>query len=277
MKARYVYESVNFERGKDPRDAMSIGRNAYLRSLNWGTTPDLIANYLSAPDLEVIEYKGYTILLWPEEHMKGVTLYNPWDSDDIWLGITDFQEDISTTKRGNSRGPGRERTLKNIKRQLNRIIKSNLDESVRFERGKDPKEAMGIGVKKRLEPYLMPKIFSNMDPKELDYILNTIGLPEDEIYYFGDNDLHYRYEEYFDDIIGIIGEGKQFATNTFKDDDSDYPEETIMSFYETPYGKIVDMRIPGYLGGSKDYHSYAGDAAMALHLDILGKSWILEY
>ncbi len=26
MKARYVYESVNFKRGQDPKDAMNIGR-----------------------------------------------------------------------------------------------------------------------------------------------------------------------------------------------------------------------------------------------------------
>lgn len=34
MKARFVYENLDFERGKDPKSAMGLGKKYYLKSSN---------------------------------------------------------------------------------------------------------------------------------------------------------------------------------------------------------------------------------------------------
>jgi hypothetical protein len=143
MRAKTVNENINFERGRDPKRSMKIGSREYILSLNWPTARTFLKmDYLDDPNLEVLEYKGFTILLKPEGDMGGLSVHNPWDSKDIWTGMFNSRYDVGIG--GNTRAPGRDKVLRNLKRSINYRLR-NANESINFERGQDPREAMGIG------------------------------------------------------------------------------------------------------------------------------------
>ena len=152
MKARFVFENIRFERGMDPKRAMGVGIKEYIKSLLWGFSGQFIDQILDDETLEIISYKGFTILLRKETNIPGVTVHNPWNSDDIWIAMANTRPEIPIRDASpRSRAPGKTKALNNVKRQINyHLKKAGVSESVNFERGKDPKEAMGVGIESRL-------------------------------------------------------------------------------------------------------------------------------
>jgi hypothetical protein len=75
MKAKLVFESINFERGKDPKSAMDIGKSYLdkekIKSIKWEAEID--SDLIFEDPYEFIEsYNGYPILMFmdslePEE------------------------------------------------------------------------------------------------------------------------------------------------------------------------------------------------------------------
>jgi hypothetical protein len=58
MKAQFVYESLDFERGRDPKEAMGIGREAILNDI-WGAILSSTSSLSGISDRIPISYEEY--------------------------------------------------------------------------------------------------------------------------------------------------------------------------------------------------------------------------
>ncbi len=132
-----IRESLNFERGLDPKKAMKIGRDALIEKIEW----DL--NLLDQPDVRVVDfiqsYRGFPILV--------------YDFGDCFRATSILDHTGMTLSVGTA--------LSAMKRKINALLSKADDnfiqkwfpgyvrESQNFERGLDPKEAMGIGMEAR--------------------------------------------------------------------------------------------------------------------------------
>ena len=196
MRARTVNENINFERGRDPRKSMGIGSEEYIYSMDWPTTKFSLKNViLNNPDLEILEYKGFTILLYPEEDYKDFKVHNPWKSDDIWVGLTNSRKEMGETG-AHTRGDGRKKTLDNLKRSINYRLR-NSNESVNFEKGRDPKFAMGIGISKKKFMVDGEEWVIDVNLKTNEFVLNDFYKVRME---FREDDLYGDEETEFADV-----------------------------------------------------------------------------
>jgi hypothetical protein len=127
-----VRENINFERGLDPKTSMDVGKSMLDRKIleetDWAI--DLRKHGFIYEFLDLIrDYKGYPILVmknkqheeWPYRAISIVGIFG------------DYQ-------------PTQERALKQIKTTIDGII-NPIKESVNFERGIDPKDALELGKK----------------------------------------------------------------------------------------------------------------------------------
>ena len=150
MKAQFVYENINFERGGDPKDAMDIGdRDA--RMIN-RLDSLLISFGFKKFDEITFEDDFYMkdLAEWHSPEYGKAVLYKYTDSGRIerigHYGATlqgpsftyDFTKDEILTKRC----------------WENALAERPLYENMRFERGGDPKKSMGIGMEIQLEKFL---------------------------------------------------------------------------------------------------------------------------
>ena len=164
-----IKESVNFERGKDPKRAMKIGGYAYgpVRDLEWGITDQRFEDVLEK-DPEIIRYKGFTILLYqgnPPDHWHAVSDIRP---------VTGriYAKDYHATN-----GTDRKTVIRNMKRWISKYSDlTRMHESLNFERGKDPRDTMGIG--NRLARVANKYDLSIEDAKEIVYVLRVL-FPDD--------------------------------------------------------------------------------------------------
>jgi hypothetical protein len=66
MKAQFVYENINFERGGEPIKQMGIGQEALKKERvlahHWSMTEDFLEQILSSGDFGYDEYFGFPIL-----------------------------------------------------------------------------------------------------------------------------------------------------------------------------------------------------------------------
>lgn len=141
MKARKVYEAIEFERGRDPKETMDIGNKGYkiLKKL------DSIAKKfgLKKSSLEGLN-KEVAIAKWDLPRLRG------FEGGNIIFFKTSYPQ------------PGGETYRIRVEGQLGKEIRPWTDmdtvdkwkkvigilyESMEFERGNDPKEALGIGSK----------------------------------------------------------------------------------------------------------------------------------
>jgi len=202
MKARFVYESVNFERGKDPKTAMGIGdqRAQYEKKMNhflsefdrqaekFGFVDDMDTHIKNWGADQKSFDSGSEVEYYIRSYVKPPTMFNPrtprvklglrelldWDKnsyskesmfyivyshnnhpvDEPGEAWTSFDTDSKLIEWVTDR-PW-EKLLKKTKiskldRQLGRALrkdkralKKQMKESVNFERGLDPRAAMGL-------------------------------------------------------------------------------------------------------------------------------------
>lgn len=111
-----ITESLNFERGLDPKDAMSIGKKAsdeaFVRSKDWSTIKNL-EDSLSVYDIvDVIRnYKGFSILI--------VKYYKPEKFKKPYMAFSD----LAFQRRSAISGISAEQCLKNIKNDIDLITR----------------------------------------------------------------------------------------------------------------------------------------------------------
>lgn len=130
-----IKESFNFERGLEPKRSMGIGKikldKQIIEKIDWDINPldDKFYEFLEISEF-IPDWKGIPILV---VHVK-----------DKQTGETGYYA-VSDTGAGKTNFTvyGPQRALKNIKNNLRNNGK--IKESVNFERGKDPMDAMELG------------------------------------------------------------------------------------------------------------------------------------
>ena len=235
MKARLVSENINFERGRDPRDAMNIGLpraqaerklRAFADKMGWEfwETPRGIWTLTTPLDLEVAHNMEST------GGYKGTYDYGSFQADSLRYKVS-WQEGswgtlISLRKVYMQNGkevkqnkmdefPEIEDVIKRI--ELNypkELRKAGITESLDFERGRDPKESMGIGNK---EAQAIKKIGKHAEAR--GFREAEIGPQHEEegiinikrwLYHsdMTDDDIEvvlYKEEDYPDDLMVYVG------------------------------------------------------------------------
>lgn len=200
MKAQFVYENLDFERGKDPKKSMDIGTAHIHRKIVDETvweanfTPELY-------DIETVipDYMGHPILI---------------------LKLKDPLSHKSHAHQGVSNVPGSfvmhqssmEEAIESVKKRIiSYIDRKTVKESLDFERGKDPKRSLDIGMDRAknkiisaLEKYAHENIPMHYLPTEEEYIKfaeETLErIPEDfNLYYIIDDIGDWYYEWKGDD------------------------------------------------------------------------------
>jgi len=139
MEARFVSENIQFERGKSPMDAMSIGREAQIQKefiTYWDAGDWAVRN------LELITDDKYS----PNDVIRKVGDHGM--PEDLVAYLQRWVEKVELTGYPNSKNEApivrRANLLTEIAHQLRKH--GILVEAVNFERGRDPKEAMGLGL-----------------------------------------------------------------------------------------------------------------------------------
>lgn len=135
MKAQFVTENMNFERGQDPKKSMDIGKSYLdrekIKSIIWSLDLDFEAIFKDP--YEFIEsYKGYPILVF-------------FDFPEKWYGISNPSLEIISVGPYSSKNLA----LNKIKEEIDdyeiskkeNVIKENLN----FQKNQDPLTSLRIG------------------------------------------------------------------------------------------------------------------------------------
>jgi len=138
-------ESVNFERGQDPKDSMSIGVNAnVMKFLQW------VRNDFQL-DKDHVDYFGYINLGYTGG--KDYIFKDPEMQDGYERFVKDYKRYLPTMKEMGlylTNKPDIEETIIHDDSILDGHDHMVL-ESVNFQRGKDPREAMSVGLDAEME------------------------------------------------------------------------------------------------------------------------------
>jgi len=167
-----IRESVNFERGLDPYKSMKIGQSQLVpKDIEWDLDPldDYSYDFIGVEQY-IPNWRGIPILI---VHAK-----------DRRTGETGYYAITNTGIGRTILSPyGPQRALKNIKSNLRRNKPRSMTESVSFERGLDPKDAMGIGENTRINSKLYR--LKELDKEEDNIILQISAVVEDVERYNG--------------------------------------------------------------------------------------------
>ncbi len=143
MEAKFIYETLDFERGLDPKKSMNIGMDAKLDAWiqnNYGVKAsndkEALEYAVTGKNLEFVKYligvKNTEIsntalnLAFQKKSNYNLFLKNTIDDEiKLWL----------VTK-------GNPESMDYVKNNMKKII----GESINFERGKDPRDSMKIGI-----------------------------------------------------------------------------------------------------------------------------------
>ena len=134
LKAKFISESLNFERGIDPKDSMNIGNTEVRRE-------KLIKEIIQFNPRLILNYKGGM-----DPFMFLTSTKNPeWDKS----------------------------TLRNvINPELSRVLNylRGLSESQNFERGLEPKVSIGVGLASKIKQCEWPELQYLILSKDADFI-----------------------------------------------------------------------------------------------------------
>ena len=213
MKAQFVNENIRFERSKDPKRSLGLGPKSpeFIKSIDWGivhnSNLDRIFDESRHRNHEVIFYNDIPVLVYEQpKDLAGYSHERPWIAFPTQLG-----PDRMAHAEPIARSTTREGAIRNIKKQIRYYLSKN--ESVNFERGKDPKESMGIGRKISLElpTYVEPGYFQgdlsfeqvDDDTQYFIRALDEAGV-DWEFMGFADPYVDLRITGYKEDIIKVL-------------------------------------------------------------------------
>ena len=190
MKAFKVFERINFERGSDPRDSMSLGdvKGRLLKKVKEEATQALeevldtlggdgpfyydedptgikIAIYQDTPIDSKLKLGTNEARYFIEFNVDTEQFFVGWEQEDVdgkwkarqWTSVIPFRIE------GIVRANGDIKTIEEAKYILIDYIKNNqplkgplnpMKESVNFERGIEPKKSMGIGIEKKIFEFM---------------------------------------------------------------------------------------------------------------------------
>ena len=228
MKAKLVIENIRFERGQDPRHAMDIGQShdpeviEFFEQFVKRGTKDIHHDYITVQEDDLRRMLIYWPTISDDEKKRTVVFSDKHSGDSInvldnkWVRYKGKKWFLSTNMK-------------------------DLDESVNFERGLDPKDSMGIGIKAKLERYSMKSVdeYYGMSSSAVKLIKKFLKEKSaSKIYNLGviipDQPEDSSSEEIIDDIEVIIKSGYRLPG-----------EQSGIIGYETPSGVIVSEDLSG--------------------------------
>jgi len=180
MRAKYIYENIEFERGIEPRDAMGIGdegikytkkldkiaKEMYFRKDDYFHKADStsIARWVGWRSESVLlskDVKGYSI--YAVNAYSGATSKPINDSRYFprWLNIEDWKDFFDRDSHNNYDDHTNRR-------------KELLKESIEFERTTEPRKAMGIGKIRNYDD-LRIMMENNMSDEEYEFFWNNVA------------------------------------------------------------------------------------------------------
>lgn len=183
-------ESLHFERGKDPRDAMNIGlkQKRIFRSvkevIEWAYNfPEVCSDGIIEKWSEASKKENFyekVIFNWLRDNIKFEDEKEKYANNDIRARAT-----ITKTLRLRS-------VINGLKSHIRWAKRHHLKESIHFERGIEPKDAMEIGNKKeRIKNRLISSI--KKLPFKFDNIKDSYAAPPD----YTEISFSYKEKEFF--------------------------------------------------------------------------------
>jgi len=172
MRARTVYESINFERGQDPKDALQIGEIEYRKrekikeELRRAVKILVYDLKIQNPEIKEIFNKIDTNkILFSGEYKNKPCRYS--------IGFTVAMNIVNSYYAGVSYANISGSSINHystLYEAMNKIRswsseKSNTNESVNFERGIDPIKSMGIGLERMVKDYKWDNYFWKSGPE----------------------------------------------------------------------------------------------------------------
>ena len=164
MKAKKVYENIDFERGKDPKASMGVGRVRKLKKIdNWVNPPDRRAYYTTIEDGN---YGGFIVVIYKSidadpTHYAAVKM-----SPSGRIGEGNYKESSELAWEEAKKEIDHEKFL----RDTGYYEAGGIHENIEFERGKNPKQALGIGM----EEVVVKGLFDLLeDPNVVDVRLDN--------------------------------------------------------------------------------------------------------
>jgi hypothetical protein len=138
MKAKKIYEILSFERGRDPKYAMGIGQVQKLA--------ESIRNFMNKTHgVPWVDEKRTEAGLFMSVHTRSTAIITVFENVKKYIGASYFKwsDNFTAIPNVNFR----------IKPEFEALfseaisIAKKMDESLSFERGKDPKESLDIGIR----------------------------------------------------------------------------------------------------------------------------------
>lgn len=128
---KIVRESINFERGLDPKTSMDVGKSHLDKKIfdqtDWAVNSGTLGNIYEILEL-IRDYKGYPILVLKNKQHESW----PFRAISVVGVFGDYQ-------------PTAYKALKQVKQIIDGIL-NPMKESLNFERGLEPKQSMSIGL-----------------------------------------------------------------------------------------------------------------------------------
>ena len=152
MKARFVFENTRFKRGQDPKHAMGIGIHH---------PKDFERMY----DLIIWVIENYHLIM-QEERMEDSKMVSHLISNRYSTKLQEYVEKYLTVEGENKSGHFVWAAAIDVLK--NRLSSERMYESVSFERGQNPKGAMGVGILPRIKAAMKSRGYES---KTVDQIL----------------------------------------------------------------------------------------------------------
>ena len=180
--------------------------------------------------------------------------------------VNDKFHTIATSYKTSAGKGGVDLVVKRIKR-LDYILESFSDDS-------DPITDMTIGMKKKLEPFLLEKVYNTMSKKEVKVIEDILKLPIGELYFLGNTFYNDARENYLNKIFSFIV-GKHPTSRIRPFTKKDVEEDEYLVDCEYMLYNAFEMKILRIYNDSEVYSTYVGDIELATKLNT-ANSRILE-
>lgn len=149
----------------------------------------------------------------------------------------------------------------------------------KFTEEGDPIRDMGIGIIKKLEKCILPKLFSSSTKKDKEYLKEFFGVSWEKLYYLGSvDDSEYPGDlELIDDkfVPGYEDKIKLFTNKKNKTFNKQYKDEyqSHLEGYVTKYGKIAKLKSVDETLCNAIEIFFIGDLNMAVELEIIKINW----
>jgi len=225
MRAQFVNENISFERGRDPKAVMGLGNEEDRIIGKLEELQKLIGGriVIEKGDSYGPDKTTYTLLS-TYKLGRGGKIRITFIPDISNYNVRRYYLacDYSFSRGANARLEGdiQKNVFDYIDKWLEKWNMNILDETVNFERGKDPKESMGIGINKQFQEALERLLLRDAD-NDHKFVINSIAFPmwSKTIDFVVDDWSDDTLDDTKDYIMGLASEDEWFDIFDFIDGD----------------------------------------------------------